>query len=383
MKISIIGGGIGGLCTAIGLQKEGFNVEVFEAARSFEPLGAGLALSSNAMEALRILGVAEEIIKKGKILKQFSILDEKGRLISTRNTEASIAAFGIDNFTIHRADLHHILINKLNSKSLVFDHTLESFQKEGGSIKLSFKNGATAHTDCLIAADGVHSVVRRQLLPESRPRYSGYTCWRAVIEKVPEGFNNTVFSETWGYKGRFGVAPLLGNRIYWYACVNAPEKSPAFSKFGIRELEDFFKEFHFPIAQIIAMTNDDQLIHNDIIDIRPIDQFAYDNVLLIGDAAHATTPNMGQGACQAIEDALFVTNCFKKYKTAPVAFKKFENIRIKRTHWIVKTSWRLGKIAQWESPVACKIRNTLLRSMPSSLNQKQLEFLYNVDFEKV
>lgn len=383
MKISIIGGGIGGLCTAIGLQKAGFDVQVFEAATSFKPLGAGLALSSNAMEALGILGISEEIIKKGKILRQFSVLDEKGRIISTRNTEALVTCFGIDNFTIHRADLHEILIDKLRPNSIFIDNKLKSFQQEGESIKLFFKNGVTVETDCLIGADGVHSVVRSQLLPESRPRYSGYTCWRAVIEKMPEGFNQTVFSETWGSKGRFGVVPLSDNRIYWYACLNASENSPAYERFGIREIGDVFKEFDFPIAQIIALTNDAQLIHNDIIDIRPIDRFAFANVLLIGDAAHATTPNMGQGACQAIEDALFLTNCFKKYKTPVVAFKNFERVRMKRTHRIVKTSWTLGKIAQWESPLACKIRNLILRSIPQRFNQKQLEFLYNVDFEKV
>jgi 2-polyprenyl-6-methoxyphenol hydroxylase-like FAD-dependent oxidoreductase len=132
------------------------------------------------------------------------------------------------------------------------------------------------------------------------------------------------------------------------------------------------------------MTGDKPLIWNDIIDIKPIKQFAFGKILLCGDAAHATTPNMGQGACQAIEDAIVLAHCMALYATdTEKAFRVFEKKRITRTTRIVNTSWQLGKIAQVENKLLTHLRNSLLRLIPPSVNEKQLQFLYNVDFAEV
>jgi 2-polyprenyl-6-methoxyphenol hydroxylase-like FAD-dependent oxidoreductase len=132
------------------------------------------------------------------------------------------------------------------------------------------------------------------------------------------------------------------------------------------------------------MTGDEQLIWNDIIDIKPVKQFAFGRILLSGDAAHATTPNMGQGACQAIEDAIVLANCMAVYSSdIQKAFKVFEQKRISRTTRIVNTSWQVGKMAQLENKLLTSIRNTLLRLVPPSANEKQLQFLYNVDFADI
>ncbi|HYG38845.1 MAG TPA: FAD-dependent monooxygenase [Cytophagales bacterium] len=383
MKITIIGGGIGGLCTAISLQKAGFDVKVYEGVENIKPLGAGLALSANAIKALQYIGIAEDIVKEGKVLKKLSILDEKGAIISFRNTETLSNTFGLDNFTIHRADLHRILMRSLKPGTLITNYKLKKLEEVENMVEIEFENGEVVNTECLIAADGIHSLVRRHYLPGSSPRYAGYTCWRAVIDKAPDHFDWESFSETWGNKGRFGIVPLKNNRIYWFACINAPYKDPFKLRFGVKDLLEIFKEYHFPVSQLIELTKDADLFHNDIMDIKPINQFAFNNVLLVGDAAHATTPNMGQGACQAIEDALFVANCLKKYQTPALAFKKFEKLRIKRTTEIVNTSRILGRVAQWDNKIMSATRNFLFKLIPESVNKRQLEFLYNVDFENV
>ncbi|KAF5279292.1 hypothetical protein FQR65_LT15422 [Abscondita terminalis] len=180
------------------------------------------------------------------------------------------------------------------------------------------------------------------------PRYSGYHCWRATID------NSTIQldkgSETWGAKGRFGMTPLVGNKIYWYACINTTANNPLYRNWNIENLRKHFASYHHPIPQILNETEDKQLIWNDIIDIKPLDQLAFGNILLLGDAGHATTPNMGQGACQAIEDVAVLIDELKKDISIAQAFVDFEKRRLSRTRYITETSWTIGKIAQWQNP---------------------------------
>lgn len=380
MEISIIGGGIGGLCTAIALQKKGYHVKIFEKSAEILPLGAGLALSANAIKALTDIGIAEEIIREGKILTSLSILDQRGKIITCRDTKKLYSKYGVDNFTIHRATLLQILLEKLLPETLYLGHTFKSLKQTNDKVEVEFENGRKVLTDFLIAADGIHSGVRKALVPDLKPRYSGYTCWRAVIDKTPINFMDDNFSETWGGGGRFGIVPLSQNKIYWYACINASQGNSDLKNFQTIDLAKIFRSFHHPINEIISLTNNSQLIHNDIIDLPPLSQFAFGRVVLIGDAAHATTPNMGQGACQAIEDALVISKCIGGKGEVKASLKKFEHQRLKRTRKITETSWRIGKIAQLQNPILCKIRDTALRLLPRSFNDRQLRFLYDIDF---
>jgi len=383
MDISIIGGGIGGLCTAIALQRQGHSVKVFERSENLRPIGAGLALGANAIMALQEIGLAEEIIKEGKVLKYLSILDKKGRSISVRDTVELSKKYGIDNFTIHRASLQKVLLENLLPDTLFLGFQFRSFKQSSTQVEVTFENGEKISADCLIAADGVHSAIRKMLVPTIVPRYSGYTCWRAVIEKIPSNFDDNIFSETWSSKGRFGIAPLKDGKVYWYACLNALKNDEVVRKYGVKELQEVFKGFHFPIPHLISLTENHQLIQGDIIDLPPLEKFAFEKILLVGDSAHATTPNMGQGACQAIEDAIIVSKCLTSDLSIEASFKKFEILRMKRTRKIVKTSWILGKIAQLSNPGLCQIRDIILRSIPNKVNDKQLEFLYNVNFRDI
>ncbi|QHT65874.1 NAD(P)-binding protein [Rhodocytophaga rosea] len=379
-NIAIIGGGIGGLCTAIALQKQGHDVKVFESAPHLKPLGAGLGLAANAIKALLDIGIGQDILKAGNVLSSFEILNQQGKLITKTDSLKVSKQFGTDNFTIHRADLHTILLQHLAPHTLELGKSCTTVVQNSKEVEIRFKDGSTSYADCLIAMDGIHSQIRQQLLPQSKPRYAGYTCWRAVIDTQPEHFNPAKATETWGTKGRFGIVPLSGKRIYWFACLNAAQADKHLAAFSVNDLIQNFKDYHAPVPQILALTHDSQLIHNDIIDIKPIKQFAFGKIVLAGDAAHATTPNMGQGACQAIEDAIVLANCIKNSSTVEEAFQVFEHKRVNRTTKIVNTSWQVGKMAQVENPLLAAIRDMLLRIVPPSVNDKQLQFLYNVDF---
>jgi 2-polyprenyl-6-methoxyphenol hydroxylase-like FAD-dependent oxidoreductase len=247
-------------------------------------------------------------------------------------------------------------------------------KQENGTLDIQFADGSSHRTDFLIVADGIHSAIRQQLLPNATERYAGYTCWRAVIEAGD--MDQTSATETWGTAGRFGIVPLTNNRMYWFAVVNAGQNDPAMQQLRVADLERRFARYHDPVPAILARTRDVDLIWNDIIDLKPIPKFAFENILLVGDAAHATTPNLGQGACQAIEDAAILLDELSKQATDPsAAFRDFEQRRLQRAHFIVNTSWRLGKIAQWEQPWLAALRNGLLRMTPERVNARQLRNL--------
>ena len=375
-RIAVVGGGIGGLTLAIALQRKGFPVKVYEAAPAIQPLGAGLGLAANAVNAFVNIGVGDAVLRAGKVLKVLRIKNEKGQTLSETDSEKIAAKFGvINNFTIHRADLHDVLIREVLPGTLQLNKRLTDLEPQGDATLLKFSDGTLSLADFVIACDGVHSVVRKKLLPRSTPRYAGYTCWRGVIDTIPVGVDPDETSETWGPGRRFGIVPLSNNRLYWFACLNAKANDPQMMSFRNEELLQCFKDFHHPVAAIIKNTPSERIIWNDIIDLKPLIKFAFGNILLMGDAAHATTPNMGQGACMAIEDAAILMQCMEQNRSVHTAFIQFEKKRLPRTTAIVNNSWILGRIAQLENNFLIALRNSAVRHTPPSVAEKQIRFL--------
>lgn len=381
-EIAIIGGGIGGLTLAIALQRKGFNPTIYEQAPELKMIGAGLGLSGNAIKAFSEIGIENAVLKAGSVLKRMAIKDMHGQVLNETNSERISEKYGIaNNFSIHRADLHEALLEQTDKRKLVLSKTCIAFEQTATKIKLTFQDGTIATTDYVIACDGINSIFRKKLLPSAVPRYSGYTCWRAVIEYAPPGFDRDQTSETWGPGARFGIVPLNRNRLYWFATLNAKAKDEKLKTYTTKDILKQFQDFHHPIPEIIKHTKEEQLIWADINDLAPIKQFAFNNILLLGDAAHATTPNMGQGACMAIEDAATLANCMKNYGAIEEAFRQFELRRIGRTTKIVNTSWRLGKVAQLENPLLMRLRNIAIRSTPPRMAERQIKFLQDISFD--
>jgi 2-polyprenyl-6-methoxyphenol hydroxylase-like FAD-dependent oxidoreductase len=273
--------------------------------------------------------------------------------------------------------LHRALLKNIPSSKIITNKkAIDCSQTEAG-VTIYFEDGSSANGSAAIIADGIHSAIRKKYLPDSVPRYSGYTCWRGVVHNKWNLTRHAV--EVWGAQGRFGYVPVGNNLVYWFACKNAPFKDAAMSKLLSNELAANFTSYAQPIPDIIASTPDKDLIWSDIIDLKPINRFAFDRVLLIGDAGHATTPNLGQGACQAMEDALCVSEMLESNSDDLVAaFRAFEKERIPRTHYIVNTSYWLGKLAQLENRFLIGIRNAVFRLTPSRVNQKQMEKVLDI-----
>ncbi|MFD2170875.1 FAD-dependent monooxygenase [Tumebacillus lipolyticus] len=374
----IIGGGIAGLTAAVAMQQLGFDVRVYERYAEVRPVGAGIMVAPNALQALDVLGLAHAVQTRGRRNNSMMILDRQGRTLS------KIAASwqGRSIVTIHRADLHQILLDALKPGTLILGKSCLRVEQDGKRVTAIFADGSTDSGDLLVAADGIHSPIRTQLFPDIKPRYAGYTCWRGIAHNVSAQGICEWPTETWGGSGRFGIVPLPDDRIYWYALLNGPAEDSAFAQYKVRDLSEKFSGFHSPVSQVLAAMTDEQLIRNDIYDLPPLSRFASGRVLLIGDAAHAVTPNLGQGACQAIEDGVMLMKCVAQQPSIEAAFRSFELLRKQRVAMIAKRSLYIGKLAQLDRPLLCRLRDGMMRMIPDSMQRNQMTSLYKVDFAK-
>lgn len=380
-SFAIIGGGIGGLTTAIALHRKGHNVTVYESAPSFKTVGAGIVLAPNAIRAFQSIDIAEQVIAAGNQLRKFSIRDSAGASLSASESEKLALRFGpLPTVGLHRADLHRVLLNQLPEDSVLTNRLCTAFQQDRDGVVIRFSDGSTVKADYVIAADGIHSIFRKALIPEATLRYSGSACWRAVIGNRPADFPNGEASEYWGRGKRFGMVPLAGSAMYWYATLNVPTSEASSFSADVNKLESLFQGFAPIVCDVISRTTNDQLIRNDIFDFKPVTKYAFGNIVLTGDAAHATTPNLGQGACMAIEDAVVLAACVDREKDTIKAFRDFESRRVDRNRRIVNASYSMGKVAQVSNPLLMRLRNAAMRATPKSISESQLKFLYNVSF---
>ena len=379
-KFLIAGAGIAGLTLAKVLQDLGYDYEIFEASSEVRGIGAGFGLASNAMKAFEILGMSDEVAPLGHMLEDFEIQDWQEKTILKADTERLRKNYNTDNFAIHRADLHRYLVSKIDSSKIKTTKKVRLFEQSYEKVVLHFEDGTSTEGAYLIGADGINSVIRQQLLKQSKPRYAGYICWRAIVEDTTYHSKKSI--ETWGANGRFGLTPLVNNQIYWYACVNTPLNSAVYN-FTIDDIKKQFHDYSGQIRNVLQKTTQENLITAPIMDIKPINNYAFNRVLLIGDAAHATTPNMGQGACMAVEDVCVLFDELQQNETDVLtAFEQFNLRRLKRTHYIMDTSRLAGKVAQLENKFLIGLRNFAFRNLPQSLTQSPLEDLLEEDFMK-
>lgn len=378
MKITIIGAGIGGLTTAIALEQKGFEVEIFESFTEMKRLGAGIVLANNAMKVFQRLGLAEIIYKNSNQISSLKLVDENLDVLTEINLTSFEKKLGVHYAAIHRGTLQKVLLKNLKSTKLHLGKRLKYIENYEKTIHLHFEDGTTREANILIGADGIHSVVRQRFFPKTVIRNAHQVCWRGITKiKLPEKFQHEL-NESWGKGTRFGIVPLAGGEVYWFALANY--KNDFRTEFHASDLGKMFSDYHPIVANIIHSTPSDKIIVNEINDLKPIKKWHSKNVCLIGDAAHATTPNMGQGACQSIEDALAISLCLEKEKNIEKAFSNFEKLRIKKANGVINQSWQVGKMAQIENNLGRKIRNFIMRLTPDYLGKKQSAKIFKLNF---
>lgn len=359
--IIIAGGGIGGLAAAVALYRRGWIVQVLERAPALAEVGAGLSLWPNALRALDALGLGEQVRSRALAETTGGIRRMSGRWLSRTDTAELARRFG-PLVMIHRADLLEILRESLPAETLRTGSEVADVRPAGEVVKV-VHGGGTAPASLVVGADGVHSAVRRSLWPgPPEPRYAGYTAWRLIADPGrPLGAGG----ETWGRGERFGIAPMADGRVYAFATASVPAggRSPHGE---LAELRRRFGAWHEPIPTLLASTTEDAVLRNDIVELPPLRSFVSGRVALLGDAAHAMTPNLGQGACQALEDAVTLAALLDAHASVEGGLTAYDAERRARTQQIARRSRRVGSVAQWRSAPAATVRAVALRMTPGS-----------------
>ncbi len=347
MKAIIIGGGIGGLTAALALRRPGCEIEVFERAPELGEVGAGLSLWSNALAALDRLGVMEPLRSRGVSGQTGAFRTPEGDvLLEMHAGPLGTAPEGII-LLLHRAELLGVLLDAAEHDSVRVGARFVGLEKDATGVTAHFADGREARGDLLVGADGLRSAVRAALFGPHPPRYGGYTAWRAV---TPFDVDHLTPGETWGRGRRFGQWGMAGGRAYWYATQAVPEGQGDPPQGRKQGLLDLFRGWHGPIEALIAATDEAAILRNDVYDRPPLRAWSVGRVTLLGDAAHPMTPDMGQGACQAIEDAVVLADCLAGSGDVSPALRAYEDRRIPRTRRVVRESRRAGTIAQRRFP---------------------------------
>lgn len=341
----VVGAGIGGVTAAVALQRCGWQVTVLERAPELGEVGAGISVWPAAVAVLEELGV-KGVEKAAALSAPAGMRKPNGRWV------VEAADLGVElPVMIHRAQLHDLITDQFGPGITVrTGYTVTEVAQDDSGVTIN----DDLRADLVVAADGIRSVIRQALYPEYKgPRYSGYTAYRGIADvQIDDGGG-----ETWGRGQRFGFARLIDGRIYWYATANQPtgqggDHATVTSDFG---------NWHEPIPTILAGTPPEAVLQNDIYDLPvPLVPFVQGRVLLLGDAAHAMTPNLGRGACSAIEDAGALARHLAGGTELGPALAAYDGERRPSTTKLVKRSRGVGRVGQVENRVVCAIRDGLL-----------------------
>jgi 2-polyprenyl-6-methoxyphenol hydroxylase-like FAD-dependent oxidoreductase len=376
MRTLIIGAGIGGLTTALALQQKGIDVDVYERSAVLTDVGAGIGLWPNALKALYQLGLRPALDAVSFVSVDGAVRRADGAVLSRTTSEQVILRFGLPFMIFHRAELLEVLVNAARDIPIHLDRECREVEQDGNSVTVRFANGTRASGDALIGADGLRSAVRDRLGVPGVLRYSGYTAWRGIAPFATAGM---LAGETLGCGQRFGLVPIHGNRVYWYATDNVAQGQRESSADTKARLTELFATWHRPIPDLIQSTDPASILRNDIYDRDPVDRWGSGRVTLLGDAAHPMTPNLGQGACQAIEDALVLAHHLSTGPDVAASLRRYESERIPRTRSVVTASRRVGALFQVESRAFCRLRDLAIRSTPAGLSYRSLQRLAGYD----
>ena len=364
LRIVVVGGGIGGLSLARELVIRKLGVVVLERASKLGTVGAGIIMNPNAMRVLEMNGLATSVRAQSRPYLARWTFDQRGRWLATRDYRPLYAAGRLAaGALVHRAHLHQCLYDGLPPDTVHFDARARDVHVSADGVKVETDAGETVTGDVLVGADGIRSTVRARCFGTSEPIYLGYRSHRFVVENG-DGLQD--FTEFLGRGRRVGLVPIGGDQLYVWTTFNSPPASRAWGLESAATLRSMFGEFTDARVRrtFDRLTSTDAVLCTDIEEVRqPV--WVSDRVALLGDAAHALTPNMGQGAGMAMEDAVVLAEELERADRGTTrladALARYARRRQPRVETIVGLSRLVGEEGQLEGVLACWRRNRRLR----------------------
>lgn len=382
-KAIIIGAGIGGLATAIGLQRAGWTVSLFEKATQLTPAGFGIGITTNGLQALQHLGAYEAVAAAGCQAEDAIIKDPRGRVITTFDVRKIGEKTGVPTRIYHRADLQKALVSQLPAGCLETGARCAAIDDAGGEVAVVFADGSREKADLVVGADGVNSTVRRILHGEDETRFATYVAWLAIMEVSHPVFTPGYNAHYWGTGMRFGVHSIGGEQRYWWATKNkamVPERLRTMhmvrceeNQADKAELFETFGDWADEVRHTISVTPEERIFLVNTRDRKPLTWWGRGRVTLLGDAAHPMLTSLGQGGAMAFEDAAVLVRCLEVESDVPRALAAYERLRIPRTTSVVNATRRMSAVEQVGNRFGARLRNTVFKYLPRSLLEKQLE----------
>lgn len=371
MDVLVVGAGIGGLSAALALARDGHRVTVMEQAPGFEAVGAGIVLAPNAVHGLASFGV--DLSGAGEVLHRTELRTAGGSLLSAVDLEALSRRHG-PTYGISRPALHARLAAALpDTVDVVLGSRMERVREDDDGVWVD-RDGDGTRFDVVIGADGLRSAARSRLAPQHRLRYSGTTCWRGIV-RVPVGDGMV---EAWGPGTRVGVVPVGDGQAYYYLVRSAPAGAPQPS--WPEEFRAAFAGYGGVAGRVLQALDAAPPQHHDLFELQaPF--WGTPRVLLLGDAAHAMTPNQGQGAAMAIEDAVVLAQALQPGIDG--ALDRYRAARHRRVRKVQLTSRRIGAVSHWQAPGLPRMRDLGMRLTPRRVGARAIRRLVEPGVELV
>jgi FAD-dependent urate hydroxylase len=329
-RILIVGAGMAGLLLAIALRRRGINPQILEQSPSWPVHGAGIYLVGNAMRALRSLGLAEDVLGRGSEIHTQTLLSARGRELAKIDTASVWACCG-PCVGVRRGDLQEVLVRHLANADLRFSSTVEGLKQLEDGVVVRCSDGTERVYDLVVGADGVRSSIRQHLFGDSAPRFCGQVAWRFLVRCPPTITGWTVFG---GRRGAFLFLPVGGDRAYCYADAMVPEAIDDPIEGRVDRLKIRFAGYPSPVPEALAELTSLHQIHFGAIEEVLQEPWSVPGVVLIGDAAHAVSPNMASGAAMAFEDSLVLARLIESGRGIGEVIGEYTRQRTARVRWV-------------------------------------------------
>lgn len=335
MEIAIIGAGMGGLTTGIALKKFGHRVTIYEQAEQILPVGAAISLWSNGVKCLNYLGLTEQVAKLGGQMNDLAYIDGlNGEVMTQFSLAPLIEEVGQRPYPVSRAELQNMLMDAFGRQDIQLGKKMVSIEDKGQHVEIGFQDGSTVSAALLIGADGTHSMTRQYVLGKQvERRYAGYVNWNGLVEISEDLAPAQQWTTFVGEGKRASLMPVAEHRFYFFFDVPLPAGlENQRSEYKIL-LKQYFSGWCSQVQCLIDSIDEQKTNRVEIHDIEPFNQFYKGRVVILGDAAHSTTPDIGQGGCQAMEDAVYLARALQ-INTLGLedALKRYQNKRNERAN---------------------------------------------------